>query len=133
MYYAADFKKFVESLKIEKDGLINNDERLVIPFYDADKNLVAFQGRALGESELRYITVKLNDDNHKIFGLDRVDTEDEEKMVYVTEGPIDSLFLENAVATADANLKTASKHIDKSKLVLIYDNEPRNRDIVNIR
>lgn len=130
LYFAEDFKKFVEvEMKIEKDGLKEDDPRLVIPFYDADKKLVAFQGRALGESKLRYITVKLDDDNHKIFGLDRVDLEDEEKMVYVTEGPIDSLFLENAVATADANLKSAAKHIDKSKLVLVYDNEPRNKDI----
>ena len=130
LYFAEDFKKFVEiEMKIEKDGLKENDPRLVIPFYDKDKKLVAFQGRALGESKLRYITVKLDDDNHKIFGMDRLDLEDEEKMVFVTEGPIDSLFLDNAVATADANLKTASKHIDKSKLVLIYDNEPRNKDI----
>lgn len=130
LYFAEDFKKFVEvEMKIEKDGLKEDDPRLVIPFYDADKKLVAFQGRALGESKLRYITVKLDDDNHKIFGLDRVDLEDEEKMVYVTEGPIDSLFLENAVATADANLKSAARHIDKSKLVLVYDNEPRNKDI----
>ena len=104
---------------------------MVIPFYDEEKNLVAFQGRALGESKLRYITVKIDKDNHKVFGMDRVsvDMDDEDKMVYVTEGPIDSLFLDNAIATADANLRTAAKHIDKSKLVLIYDNEPRNKDI----
>jgi transcription elongation factor Elf1 len=130
LYFAEDFKQFVEiDLKIEKDGLKEDDPRLVIPFYDADKNLVAFQGRALGESKLRYITVKLDADNYKIFGLDRVDISDEENKVYVTEGPIDSLFLNNAVATADANLRSASKHIDKSLLVLVYDNEPRNKDI----
>ncbi len=129
LYFAEDFKKFVENLNIEKDGLKEDDPRLVIPFYDEEKNLVAFQGRALGESKLRYITVKLDDDNHKIFGLDRVVLEDEEKPVYVTEGPIDSLFLSNAIATADANLKVAAKHVGKSKLVLVYDNEPRNKDI----
>ena len=131
LYFAEDFKKFVESVGIEKDGLKEDDPRLVIPFYDEEKNLVAFQGRALGESKLRYITVKIDKDNHKVFGMDRVsvDMDDEDKMVYVTEGPIDSLFLDNAIATADANLRTAAKHIDKSKLVLIYDNEPRNKDI----
>ena len=109
-----------------KDGLKEEDPRLIIPFYDEEKNLIAFQGRALGESKLRYITVKLSDDNHKVFGLDRVN---KEETIYVTEGPIDSLFLENAVATADANLRSASRHLDKSKIVLIYDNEPRNKDI----
>lgn len=130
LYYAEDFKKFVEvDMKIEKEGLKENDPRLVIPFYDENKNLVAFQGRALGESKLRYITVKMQDDNIKLFGLDRIDLGDEETKVYVTEGPIDSLFLENAVATADATLTKAANYIDKSKIVLIYDNEPRNKDI----
>jgi hypothetical protein len=68
----------------------------------------------------------MDDDGIKLFGLDKVNKEED---VYVTEGPIDSMFLENAVATADATLTNASKHIDKSKLVLVYDNEPRNKDI----
>jgi transcription elongation factor Elf1 len=126
LYYAEDFKKFVESLNIEKDGLKDEDPRLVIPFYDEEKNLVAFQGRALGESKLRYITVKLSEDNHKIFGLDNIN---KEEYVYVVEGPIDSMFLENAIATADSNLTSAAKHIDKSKVVLVYDNEPRNKEL----
>lgn len=126
LYYAEDFKSFVESLNIEKDGLKEEDPRLVIPFYDEEKNLVAFQGRALGESKLRYITVKLTEENHKIFGLDNIN---KEEYVYVVEGPIDSLFLNNAIATADSNLTSAAKHVDKSKLVLVYDNEPRNKEL----
>jgi transcription elongation factor Elf1 len=126
LYFAQDFKGFVESLQIEKEGLKEDDPRLVIPFYDEDKNLVAFQGRALGESKLRYITVKTDKENHKLFGTDRIDTE---QMIYVVEGPIDSMFLENAVATADSNLMAASKHFDKSKIVLVYDNEPRNKEL----
>ena len=126
LYFAEDFKSFVEALQIEKEGLKEDDPRLVIPFYDEDKNLVAFQGRALGESKLRYITVKTDKDNHKLFGTDRIN---KEETIYVVEGPIDSMFLENAVATADSNLMAASKHFDKTKLVLVYDNEPRNKDL----
>jgi hypothetical protein len=126
LYFAEDFKGFVDSLQIEKEGLKEDDPRLVIPFYDADKNLIAFQGRALGESKLRYITVKLSDDNSKVFGLDRIN---QEETIYVVEGPIDSMFLENAVATADSNLSSISKLFDRSKVVLVYDNEPRNKDI----
>jgi hypothetical protein len=126
LYFAEDFKGFVDSLQIEKEGLKEDDPRLVIPFYDADKNLIAFQGRALGESKLRYITVKLSDDNSKVFGLDRIN---QEETIYVVEGPIDSMFLENAVATADSNLSSISKLFDKTKVVLVYDNEPRNKDI----
>lgn len=126
LFFAEDFKSFVESLQIEKDGLKENDPRLVIPFYNQEKELVSFQGRSLGESKLRYITVKLDENNHKVFGLDRIDLNED---VYVTEGPIDSMFLDNAIATADANLKSADKVVDKSKIVLVFDNEPRNKDI----
>lgn len=127
LFFAEDFKDFVEvQMKIEKEGLKENDPRLVIPFYNQEKELVCFQGRSLGESKLRYITVKLDENNHKVFGLDRINFDDD---VYVTEGPIDSMFLVNAIATADANLKSADKVIDKSKLILVFDNEPRNKDI----
>jgi len=128
LYYAEDFKQFCESLGIEKDGLHEKDKRLVIPFYDKEKNLIAIQGRSLGESKLRYITLKLHDDNKKVYGLDRVNNE---SMVYVTEGPIDSMFLENAVATADSNLESITDCVDKSNVVLVFDNEPRNKEIIN--
>ena len=127
LYYAEDFAAFIQNLGIENTGLKEKDNRLVIPFYDKEKNLVALQGRALGESKLRYITLKLHDDNKKIFGLDRANTE---SMVYVTEGPFDSMFLENAVATADSNLESASDSLDKSMITLVFDNEPRNKEIV---
>jgi len=128
LYYAEDFAAFIQSLGIKKEGLHQNDKRLVIPFYDKEKNLLAVQGRSLGESKLRYITLKLHDDNKKVYGLDRIDTD---KLVYVVEGPIDSMFLENAVATADSNLESITDVLDKSKVVLIFDNEPRNKEIVN--
>jgi hypothetical protein len=127
LYYAEDFREFVTSLGIEKEGLHKDDKRLVIPFYDREKNLVAIQGRSLGESKLRYITLKLHDDNKKVFGLDRID---EDELVYVVEGPIDSMFLTNAVATADSNLESITDVLDKSKVVLMFDNEPRNKEIV---
>ena len=126
LYFAEDFKKFVNELGIEKE-LNEKDQRLIIPFYDQDKKLVAFQGRALGQSKLRYITVKLHEDNKKVFGLERID---QDKTIYVVEGPIDSMFLENAVATADSNLQSITNVLDKTKVVLVFDNEPRNKDIV---
>jgi DNA primase len=127
LYYAEDFAAFIQTLGIKKENLHKNDKRLVIPFYDKEKNLVAVQGRSLGESKLRYITLKLNDDNHKVFGMDRID---EEKMIYVVEGPIDSMFLDNAVATADSNLESISSIYNKSNVTLVFDNDPRNKEIV---
>lgn len=127
LYYTPDFKQFIEKMGIEKENLIENDPRLVIPFYDFDKDLTALQGRSLNDSKVRYITVKVTDQHNKIYGLDRLDlTQD----VYVVEGPIDSMFLPNCVATADSNLMGITNVLDKSKVVLVYDNEPRNKEIV---
>lgn len=126
LYYAEDFKQFVESFGIQKE-LLSGDKRLVIPFYDEEKNLIAFQGRALGQSKLRYITVKLHEDNKKVFGLDRVN---KDELIYVVEGPLDSLFLDNAVATCDSHLEAIESVFDRSKVILVFDNEPRNKEIV---
>lgn len=126
LYFAQDFSKFVKELNIDKEGLKEGDQRLVIPFFDTEKNLIAFQGRALGESKIRYITIKASEDNSKVYGLDRIN---QDKTVYVVEGPIDSMFLDNAVATADSNLESIVNIFDKSKVVLIFDNEPRNKQI----
>lgn len=130
LYYSEDFKKFIDELKPDNDkNLKENDPRLIIPFFDEDGQLLAVQGRTLNNSRIRYITIKINSESTKIFGLDKVN---KEKKVYVTEGPIDSLFLPNAVATADANLINANNYLPKQNLVLIFDNEPRNKDICKL-
>jgi len=128
LYFAEDFKKFVTDLGIEKE-LYEKDQRLIIPFYDKDGNLTAFQGRALGESKMRYITIKMSDDGTKAFGLDKVD---EDQMIYVVEGPIDSMFLKNGIAVANSNLQSVVDLFDRSKVTLVFDNEPRNKDIVKL-
>jgi len=130
LYYCEDFKKFVdEILPNNEKQLKENDARLIIPFLDEEGFLTCFQGRTLTDSKIRYITIKLDDDSKKLFGLNKID---KTKKVYVTEGPIDSLFLSNSVATADANLMSAANHISKENLVLVFDNEPRNKDICKI-
>ncbi len=126
LYYAKDFKAFVESMVSDKQ-LDRTGPRIVIPFFSKSGELIAFQGRALDDYSMRYITVKVNREHEKVFGLDRVDIT---SPIMVTEGPFDSLFLPNAIATADSNLMSAGNLFDKSNLILIPDNEPRNKEIV---
>jgi hypothetical protein len=61
--------------------------------------------------------------------MDRVNVNE---TIRIVEGPIDSLFLQNCVAAGDANLQLVAKNISSGKKVLIYDNEPRNKDIVRM-
>jgi DNA primase len=128
LYYTDNFKQFVLSFGIEKD-LYDNEKRLVIPFYDKEKNLTGFQGRALNDSKIRYITIRLKEDVPRVFGVDRID---EEKPIYVVEGPIDAMFLDNAVAVSNSNLASITQIYDKSKVILVFDNEPRNAEIVKL-
>jgi hypothetical protein len=52
--------------------------------------------------------------------------------VKLVEGPIDSLFLTNCLASGDANLSLTTKNISAEKIILIFDNEPRNKEIVKM-
>jgi hypothetical protein len=53
-------------------------------------------------------------------------------MIYVVEGPIDSMFLKNGIAVANSNLQSVVDLFDRSKVTLVFDNEPRNKDIVKL-
>jgi transcription elongation factor Elf1 len=129
IYYASDYKEFIQELVPENTKQLYKEERIIIPFYDKDDNLLGVQGRAIGPSNIKYITIKTNEDNPKIFGWNTIDTS---KRIYVVEGPIDSLFLENCVATMDASLYHAASIIGLDKdYTFVYDNEPRNKQIVS--
>ncbi len=129
LFYTETFKEWTNTIVKNKFKDIKKDEgRIVIPFFDKDDNLIAFQGRSLDENNpLRYITIKVTEDECKIFGLDKID---ESKPVFVVEGPIDSLFLDNAIAMAGSDLSNSCNLNSDTKFVIVMDNENRNREIV---
>jgi predicted RNA-binding Zn-ribbon protein involved in translation (DUF1610 family) len=129
LYYIDSIEKIEQLSEKYKDRIIGNEERLVIPFYDRDGKLVGVTCRALGDERLRYVTVRVNEDAPMIYGLDKVDIT---KDIYVTEGPLDSLFLDNAVAVSNTDLKQVSKLLPIERLVFIFDNQPRNKELVKI-
>ena len=123
-YYAEQFKKFVNTLKPTFDDTRYDEERIIIPLY-YEKNLIGLQGRSLGPSKVKYITVMINDDAPKIYGLDNIR---KDAPVYITEGPFDSTFIRNSIAMCGADADVDRWGI--SNPVWIYDNEPRNIEIV---
>jgi hypothetical protein len=125
-YFSNAFGDWVRSID-PTYTTIPNDERIVIPFVNKRGELVAAQGRCLSGSKnaIRYITVKFCKDGRAIYGEDRLDYS---KRVYAVEGPIDSVFLDNAIALAGSELAHATKLF--SDCVVVYDNEPRNAEIV---
>ena len=132
LLFTPHYKQFCDALVPNHGKTIVDDARLVIPFYDEYNELIALSGRALetGDKTLRYITLRTNDSQDKlIFGMDRVDLN---QTVKIVEGPVDSLFLKNCIASGDANLVLCADAISSDKIVLIFDNEPRNKEIVKM-
>ena len=123
-YYADKFKAWSNTLKETFDSVEYDEPRIIIPLFYKD-NLVGFQGRSLGPNKVKYITVMISDSAPKIYGLDEIKTN---SSVYITEGPFDSTFIKNSVAMCGADADVRKWGI--SDPVWIYDNEPRNVEIV---
>lgn len=129
LYYADRYDAVIKVIAPQEIKKVRSDARLLIPFYDAYGALIAISGRALAASaELRYVTIRTTVGKEKlVYGLDRVQ---QTQPLYLTEGPLDSLFFPNAVASGDANLLLAAERIQHPDLYLLYDNERRNKEIV---
>lgn len=125
-YYADKFKEWTNSQKQTFESTYKDEPRIIIPMYDVDKNLIGFQGRALGSSNAKYITVMLDNDAPKVYGMDKVDFS---KPIYVVEGPFDSTFIQNSIAMCGSDVDLGA--LSGGSYIYIYDNEPRNREIVN--
>ncbi|MFZ9672637.1 MAG: DNA primase, partial [Candidatus Nanopelagicaceae bacterium] len=124
-YYCPKFKEWTNKQKKMFDNLKQDSPRIIIPFKDKQGNLFGYQGRSLApKAKLRYITIMLDEEQPKIFGLDRIN---ETETVYVTEGPFDSMFIRNSIAMCGSDVELSSLDC---QFVYIYDNEPRNKQIV---
>jgi hypothetical protein len=126
LFFTSDFKEYIRSINEDKcKNLKSKDPRIVIPFFDIAGKLIAVQGRALEDNNARYITIKTKDDNDKIYGLERLNTN---IPIWIFEGPIDSLFVKNGLATAGSELSKLIKEFPQATFV--FDNEPSNVQIV---
>lgn len=125
-YYAERFKRWVNTQKQTFDSLQNDRPRIIIPLISADGTWFGIQGRSLAPtSTLRYITIMF-EDKLKLFGQDQINPE---QTVYVTEGPFDSTFISNAVAMCGSDVDNST--LPYRSRVWVFDNEPRNRQIVD--
>ena len=125
-YFTNKFKQWTNTQKKTFDTIGRDESRIIIPMYDKNRNLIGFQGRSLGPNSVKYITVMINDDAPKIYGLDTIETE---KPIYILEGPFDSTLVENSVAMCGSDIDIGS--FGWSDYIWVFDNEPRNREIVN--
>ena len=127
---AVGYPNFMEWSNTQKQTFpdtTNDEARIIIPLNDTDGNLIGFQGRSLSpNAKMRYITVMLDENAPKLYGLDHIN---KNETIYIVEGPLDSFFLENSVAMcgSDVDIRT----LGWSDYIWVYDNEPRSRQITD--
>ena len=126
LFYIDNFCAWVNTQKPTFKDVKKDHPRIIIPFIDTDGTWFGFQGRSIDVNDkMRYITIMLDESKTKIFGLNRVDFN---KTIYITEGPFDSLYIDNAIAMAGADVDWELLH-DK-EVVFVFDNEKRNKEII---
>ena len=132
IYYTEKFFDFLNTDfpdhgKTEKE--CPNDARIVLLYTDQNGYVTHVAGRALSkDSGLRYVSIKVSDADRKTFGTHRLDLQ---QPAYVVEGQFDSLFLDNCVASGDSNLVGVVDHFPTGDWTVVFDNEPRNKQIVH--
>ena len=127
LYLAEKFMTLVNEVKPNTYRVTKDQPRLVIPFFDTAGEVFAFQGRAFGNEQPKYLTIKLDENKQKVYGLERINFAEH---IHIVEGPIDSLFVDNCLAAGGADLFLKNK-IPNDQITYKFDNEPRNKEIVD--
>lgn len=128
LWFTSQWQELVNKTKENTFENPKTECRLVIPIYNKDKKIEAYQGRALSSNaKQKYMTIKAHEDASKVYGVDCVD--DSLPWVYVFEGPIDSLFIPNGIAITGGSLDlNVVPYPDKR--IWVMDNEPRHPDTI---
>ena len=125
-YYTDKFKEWTNTQKQTFDYIGKDEPRIIIPMYDTEQKMIGFQGRSLIPNSVKYITIMIDEEAPKIYGLDKIN---KEKPIYIIEGPFDSSLVENSIAMCGADVDIGS--LGWSDYIWVYDNEPRSREITD--
>lgn len=135
LYYTDDFVSYINAIIPGKLKTHFEDKRIIIPLRDTDGSVFGVQGRSINpdiEKRFRFFTIIFDTEiGHKVFGLDRLDTENP---IVVVEGPFDSLFINNAIAVCGSSMSAVAEALEQfdTKKIYVLDNEPRNKNIVKM-
>ena len=115
---------------VSEGGVFKN--RLIIPYFDNNGKIYNYQGRALiKELEPKYIS-RIGESFNKVYNYYNAD---KELPVMITEGVIDSLFLENSIAVSGLKKVFDSKVFEFKKRYYLLDSDKdaqkKNVELVN--
>lgn len=135
LFYTTNYRDTVLSVvddeeKKKQYSNIPPDERLVLPLRTRERKTFGFIGRRISEGGMRYLTLKIDDNHPKIYGLEYHKKSQE---TFVLEGALDSLFLPNALALCGGYMNPTElcEFVERENTYIVLDNEPRNKDTIN--
>lgn len=128
IYFTSNFQKYINKNYVKKYEKEIEEDRVVFTLYNINNDLIGFQSRSLnrGISE-RYLTVRL-DESENLIWYNKVN---KNEIVFATEGIFDAIVLKNSIAFLNSNPNIEFLKSLFPKLIIILDNEPRNKHIVN--
>lgn len=130
IYFTGSFRDCMVSLSnTASNRKMPRDPRILLFLRDENERIFGVQGRKIADkgNSPKYITVKFDDDMPKLFGLDRIR---KDRPIIAVEGPIDSLYLPNAVAVCGGDVGHTLRRFKQKTVYVALDNEPRNKDTV---
>ena len=130
LYYIDNIKNVIQLNDKYRESIRTEEPRLAIPFFDGDGKLLSVALRAIRGEALRYIIIKVHEDAPTVFGLDKIDVNEQ---ITVVEGQLDSLFLDNAISVSGTSFsKIESLNLPKERLNIVFDNQPKNTEICRL-
>jgi len=125
LYYTDDLRGVFKAIPRYSERVPKQAESaLLIPFFDDSDSLQFLQARVLDPgAKKRYQTFQITDNGTKIWGLDRVNWN---QRVWVFEGPIDAMMVNNGIAVAGGTLTAEIKYLTekcKAGFVFVFDND----------
>jgi|LauGreDrversion4_2_1035121.scaffolds.fasta_scaffold79028_2 hypothetical protein len=125
--FAKNFAKIAEQFDENYKNRFIEEERIVI-LIKSNMGICAIQGRSFSNNRMKYITLK-KENRSCFYNYDSVDTT---KTFYVLEGPIDSMFIQNSIATLGmSGFRTLEEKIDDTNAIYVIDNQPYNKEVVD--
>ena len=103
--------------------------RLIIPFYGESGKVESYQSRSLdGDVYPKYLT-KYGEKS--LYGENNIDNDI--PYIFIFEGPIDAMFVKNAVAVGGSSMTDKQesfikKCVDK-EIIYVYDNDKNNKEM----
>lgn len=129
LFFAPKFFQFASKYNTSLEGLRNEHPRLIIPYYDESGEVIAFNARAFGKEEPKYMFIKIQPDKEYIYGIWRID---KTKPIIAVEGEVDSMFLPNAIAVGGADYNSPYLRDLRSQLIIVPDNDfIRNKQVAD--